>query len=265
MKNDLWPVLMVGCGRMGGSIAAALTSHRQVFAYDPKSDLPSDTVHVTSLDDRRLPQKLIIVLAIKPQIFAKIGQDFSILAGPDRVFVSVMAGIALKDLENTLSVGVPIVRAMPNTPASIRFGMTAAIASSSILPVQQEEVTKVFETIGELIWLDKESDLDIATALSGSGPAYFFRFAEAMIEAGLEQGIDKAIATKLVRQTMIGAARLVETANIPLDVHRQQVTSPGGTTAAGLDVLNDRSSIDLLLGKVVEAAAQRSRQLSMMD
>ncbi|MFV3075257.1 pyrroline-5-carboxylate reductase [Niveispirillum fermenti] len=254
-------ILMIGCGRMGGAIAQALAPACRVLAFDPHADhLPAGVERLESLSGAGACA--VVVLAVKPQGFDAIAPALASLAGPGSVILSIMAGITLERLSAAAGTGAALVRAMPNTPAAIGCGITAAVASPAVTARQRAAVTRTLEATGQVLWLEDEGDLDAVTALSGSGPAYFYRFAEALIQAGMERGLDAETATRLARQTFIGAARLAEVDGVPLVELRRQVTSPGGTTAAGLAVMEADGAIDALAGQVVRAAARRSRELS---
>lgn len=265
MRHDFPPVLLIGCGRMGGALAKAMVSERRVLAFDPQADLPDGVERVESLEGAGLPKALTVILAVKPQTFKTMSDSLSPLAQDGRLFLSIMAGTTLGQLERVFGNTAPIVRSMPNTPASIGFGITAAVVSASTRTEHRAEAARILESAGQLVWLDAESDLDAVTAVSGSGPAFFFRFAEAMIAAGVGEGLSEAVATQLVRQTFIGAARLCEADPAPLSRLREQVTSPGGTTAAGLGAMNAAQAVETLAREVVSAAAARSRELAATD
>lgn len=265
MPHDLPPVLLIGCGRMGGALAKAMLSERRVLAFDPQADLPDGVERLESLGDADLPEMLTIVLAVKPQTFSTMSDSLSPLAQEGRLFLSIMAGTTLDQLARVFGKTAPIVRSMPNTPAAIGFGITAAVASAATTSGHRAEAARILESAGQLIWLDAESDLDAVTAVSGSGPAFFFRFAEAMIAAGVSEGLSESVATQLARQTFIGAARLCEADPAPLSQLREQVTSPGGTTAAGLAAMNAARAVDTLAREVVSASAARSRELAATD
>jgi len=272
MRNDAIPVLMLGCGRMGGAIARALVPARRVLAFDPHADLPDGVERIEDLSTASLPRELAVILAVKPQAFGGMRDALAPLAGEGRLFVSIMAGITLAGLADMFDTHAAIVRAMPNTPAAIGCGIAAAVASATVDGPQREIAADILRATGDLVWLDDEEDLDAVTAVSGSGPAYFFRFAESLVRAGVAEGLSEAVATRLARQTFIGAGRLAETeAAIPLGELRRQVTSPGGTTAAGLGAMDEPitgsdagavARIDGLARDVVEAAARRSRELA---
>ncbi|GGE83077.1 pyrroline-5-carboxylate reductase [Niveispirillum cyanobacteriorum] len=252
------PVLMIGCGRMGGAIARTLVASHRVLAFDPHAaELPAGVERLSALADA--PCCGTIILAVKPQTFATIAPELAALARPGTLFLSIMAGIPLARLAAAAGADASIVRAMPNTPAAIGHGISAAVALPAVTQAQRAAVDRILHPAGALLWLEREGDLDAVTALSGSGPAYFFRFTEALIRAGIAEGLDGVTATRLARQTFIGAARLAEVESAGLDELRRQVTSPGGTTAAGLGAMEE--TIDTLAGQVVQAAAARSREL----
>jgi len=255
-------VLMVGCGHMGGAIASALVAEYPVMAFDPQANLPEGVERVEALNASALPDDMIIIIAVKPQAFDGMAPDLKAMARPGRLFLSIMAGIALPRLEAALGAGASIVRSMPNMPASIGHGMTAAMASSVVSAEEREHVAHIIGKTGQLIWIRNEADMDAITALSGSGPAFFYRFAEALIHAGVEAGLSETVSAQLVRQTFVGAARLAETRPTSLEHLREQVTSPGGTTAAGLDAMTADAAVDILAQHVVDAAARRSRELA---
>jgi pyrroline-5-carboxylate reductase len=262
MAHDFPPVLLIGCGRMGGALAKAMVSERHVLAFDPQADLPDGVERVDSLARGNLPDALTVILAVKPQTFKTMPADLAGLAGEGRLFLSIMAGVTLAQMSHVFGSAAPVIRSMPNTPAAIGFGITAAVASATANAAHRAEAARILESAGQLVWMDKEADLDAVTAVSGSGPAFFYRFTEAVIAAGVSEGLSEAVATQLARQTLIGAARLCEADPAPLSRLREQVTSPGGTTAAGLGAMNAGGAVDALAQAVVSAAAGRSRELA---
>lgn len=253
-------VLLIGCGRMGGALARGWTDSHHVLAYDPQaSELPDGVERVETLDG---VDAAVVVLAVKPQVFPSIAQDLAALASRNPLFVSIMAGVTLDGLSSALGGSRRIVRAMPNTPAAIGHGITAAVADNGVGADDRTLVTTLLEASGQFVWLDREGDLDAVTAVSGSGPAYFFRFTEALAQAGVAAGLTPDLAMQLARATFSGAAALADHQPEPLSDLRKQVTSPGGTTAAGLAVMDDGGAIDDLVERVVTAAAIRSRELA---
>lgn len=253
-------VLLIGCGRMGGALARGWTASREVLAYDPQApEVPQGVRRVDTLGD---VDASVVVLAVKPQVFPSIGAELAPLAERGALFVSIMAGVTLDGMSKALGGNRRVVRAMPNTPAAIGHGITAAVAGEAVSEADRAEVTALLEVSGQFVWLDDEGDIDLVTAVSGSGPAYFFRFTEALAKAGVTAGLSPDLAMQLARATFSGAAALADQQPDPLSTLREQVTSPGGTTAAGLAVMNDGDAIDALAEQIVAAAAARSRELA---
>jgi len=253
-------ILLVGCGRMGSSLARSWIPIHDVFVQDPRGKKLAGAKQLNGLSDDRASAPDAIVVAVKPSVFPEIAPALRAFASESLV-ISIMAGVTLAELQGALARTVRIVRAMPNTPAAIGRGITAAIGAPGFSDADKEMSDALLGASGAVSWVAREADLDVATAVSGSGPAYFFRFVEALAQAGETAGIDRALAAKLARATFTGAAALAEASNRSIAELREDVTSPGGTTAAGLDVLSRNDSIDDLLLQVVEAAAARSRTL----
>lgn len=255
-------ILLIGYGRMGSAMAASWVGHHRILVHDPVAELPDGFERVDKLDDVGMPAELIVVLAIKPQIFPSVAPALQSLAVGGALFLSIMAGVTLERLDAASGGTGRVVRAMPNTPAAIGAGITAAVAGAGVGSGDIEAVDRLLGPTGELLWLDDERDLDIVTAVSGSGPAYFFRFAEALAKAGEAAGLPGDLAMRLARATFTGAAALAKDDGGSLAMLRAQVTSPGGTTAAGLAVMDERGGIDRLAEDVVAAATARSRELA---
>jgi pyrroline-5-carboxylate reductase len=204
----------------------------------------------------------IVVLAVKPQQMAEAARSIAgELAARRRVVVSVAAGIRLADLARWLGTGVPVVRSMPNRPALIGAGITAACAGPGVGHEDRAAVEGVLSAVGALVWLDDEPLLDAVTAISGSGPAYFFLLIEALEDAGVALGLPRATARQLAIHTALGAGRMAaEGADAPATL-REQVTSKGGTTAAALAVL-EHAGLRGIFAEAVAAAARRSAELA---
>lgn len=199
----------------------------------------------------------VLVLAVKPQVWRTAAAVLADRIGPMTVVVSVMAGVTTADIA-TLFPGSAIIRAMPNTPAGIGAGVTALFTEAGDMAEGAAEA--LFSAAGTTVWLTDEADFDAVTAVSGSGPAYVFAFIEALAAAGEAAGLEPGLAARLARATVTGAAALAAAdGTVPADVLRERVTSPGGTTAAGLAVLVPR--LAPLMVKTVAAAAARSRKL----
>lgn len=255
-------VLLIGCGRMGSAMARGWNGAHRVLVFDPvASELPAGAQRVDSLDAVDVEGELAVVLAVKPQIFPSIGEALRPLASRDPLFVSIMAGITLAGLSDAAGSG-RVVRTMPNTPAAIGRGITAAVAGRDVRMSDFATVNGLLEPTGQVVWIDDEAQIDAVTAVSGSGPAYFFRFTEALAKAGAQAGLPADLAMQLARATFTGAAALAGADPAELAELRRQVTSPGGTTAAGLAQMDADDAIDRLAQAVVDAAAARSRELA---
>lgn len=256
------PVLFIGCGRMGTAFARALVPCRMVMALDAYAELPPGVQRLGTLKDAGRYGQLTVILAVKPQVFASLAGDLSELARQGHIFLSIMAGVAISRLAEVLGGQAEIIRAMPNTPAALGVGMSAAVASGNASDAARAEARSVLEAAGKCAWLEEESGLDAVTALSGSGPAYFYRFAEALMRAGMEEGLTEQLSALMVRQTFIGAARLAESECRKFHELRDDVTSPGGTTEAGLEEMEGPAGIDAIARRTVRSAARRSRELA---
>jgi pyrroline-5-carboxylate reductase len=202
----------------------------------------------------------VLVLAVKPQIVAQVLPVLQSLLGPETVVVSIAAGIPLGALSEGLN-SERVVRAMPNTPAQVGKGMTGAVAAPGITDADRAVADALLRAIGDVIWFEREADLDAVTALSGSGPAYVFHMVEAMAAAGVHQGLTPDDAMRLARRTVIGAAALMDADPTEAGALRQNVTSPNGTTAAALDILMAPDGLTSLLDRAISRARERSEEL----
>jgi pyrroline-5-carboxylate reductase len=202
----------------------------------------------------------VLVLAVKPQAFLQAAETARGFVGPDTRVLSVMAGIPMEALSNALG-AQRVIRSMPNTPARIGRGVTAYVASPGCTAEDRALIEQLLEPLGTVEALGAERLMDVVTAVSGSGPAYVFLLAEVLAAAAEQEGLDKETAMRLASQTVAGAgALMLETGETP-GALRKQVTSPGGTTEAALDVLTSADGLAPLLRRAVSAAAQRSRDL----
>jgi pyrroline-5-carboxylate reductase len=204
----------------------------------------------------------LVVLAVKPQQMAEVARGIAPqLAERRRVVVSIAAGIRLADLARWLGAGTPIVRAMPNRPALIGAGVTALYAGSGVTARDRDSVEALMSAAGATVWLDQESQMDVVTAISGSGPAYFFLLVEALEAAGMEIGLPHETSRRLAAATARGAGRMAAESGLEPATLREQVTSKGGTTAAALEVL-EAGGLRGIVRKAVDAAARRSVELA---
>lgn len=260
------PVLLAGFGRMGSAMAAGWRERglSASFAIDPL--LPaSPGAEITVLPDlAALPDGFApaaVILAVKPQTADAAVPLYARFAG-DAVFLSIMAGRSVAGLGALLGERAAIVRAMPNTPAAIRQGITVAYAAPNIGTGQRDLCDTLLAAVGEVAWVEDEALLDPVTAVSGGGPAYVFLLVELLAQAAVEQGIAPALAARLARQTVVGSGALL--AGSPEDAAslRRAVTSPNGTTERALAVLSDAAAWPQAISRAVAAATQRSRDLA---
>lgn len=266
------PLLVVGAGKMGGAllegwIAGGLDPSR-IIVQDPSP--PSEIAQFLERHGVRTEPTLpslpappaVILAAVKPQVMDQVFAPLAPLAGPATVVISIAAGKTIASFERRLAPGIAVVRAMPNTPAQVGRGITACVANAATTPAQKETATALLSAVGEVVWLDREEDMDAVTAVSGSGPAYVFLLAECLEEAGRAAGLSPELAAALARATVSGAGELLHRSALDAATLRQNVTSPGGTTAAALAVLMREGGLKALMTEAVAAAVRRSRELS---
>jgi pyrroline-5-carboxylate reductase len=262
-------ILLAGAGKMG----SALLEGWLALGLDPGSIVviePAPAGHLTALADRGLvlnPRRdkvgeiAAVMIAVKPQIAPDVMPVLAPFVGAATAVVSIMAGRTLRFLEAALP-GAALIRAMPNTPAAIGRGITVAVANARVSNEQRALVNTLLSTVGAVEWATDETLMDAVTALSGSGPAYVFLLAETMARAGVAAGLPAALADTLARATVAGSGELLHRSPLPAATLRQHVTSPGGTTAAALDVLMAPDGLEALLTKAIAAATKRSRDLA---
>lgn len=260
----------IGAGQMAqalavGFIRKGLVSASQVLASDPQESVRERFHQLTgsSVTDNNLEVvrgQDIIVLAIKPQVMGRVMAELRGRISPEKLVVSIVAGVPIQELERGLGENIRVVRVMPNTAALIGYGATAYALGTKARAEDARIVGQMFEAVGLAVQVD-ESMMDAVTALSGSGPAFVYLFIEALIDAGVRHGLPRPLTRQLVTQTVRGSAEmLVQSAEHPA-VLRDRVTSPGGTTIAGLAALEEHGLRASVLA-AVQAAYERSRQLS---
>jgi pyrroline-5-carboxylate reductase len=263
------PLVLVGAGKMGGAMLRGWLDRgldsKAVVVVDP-SPPPDSAAWLASVRIRPVTAvpavtAKVIVVAVKPQIIAAVLPGLRPLIGRDTVVLSIAAGATLRNLKAGLG-DAAIVRSIPNTPAQVGRGVTAAIANAKVGKAARKLVGELLAAVGDVIWVEKEGLIDAATAVSGSGPAYVFHMVEALAAAGVSAGFDRDSAMRLARGTVIGGAELLHQSDLPAEILRQNVTSPKGTTAAALKILMGRSGLTPLMKKAVAAARKRSRELS---
>jgi pyrroline-5-carboxylate reductase len=262
-------LVLVGAGKMG----SALLEGWLRFGLDPKHVAvvePQPTSQIAALATsglqlnpqlRGLGDVAAVVIAVKPQSAAEAIPPLKPMIGASTVVVSIMAGRTLQFIAGALNTPCALVRAMPNTPAAIGRGITVAVPRD-VNPTQRELAHRLLRATGAVEWTDDEALMDAVTAVSGSGPAYVFLLAEALAEAGVASGLPPSLAAKLARETVAGSGELLHRSELDAAVLRQNVTSPGGTTAAALDVLMGKDVLQQLMRQAVAAATKRSRELA---
>ncbi len=202
----------------------------------------------------------LIVLAVKPQIMKAVCLDLAAHLAPNQVIISIAAGISCASLENWLGER-PVVRCMPNTPALLRQGVSGLFANPRVSAAQKAQAEQVLSAVGLALWLDNEAQIDAVTAVSGSGPAYFFLLIEAMTEAGEKLGLPRETAAQLSIQTALGAARMASESDVDAAELRRRVTSPNGTTEAAIKTFQ-AGGFEALVQQALNAAANRSTELA---
>ncbi|MCP5347534.1 MAG: pyrroline-5-carboxylate reductase [Pseudomonadales bacterium] len=260
----------IGAGNMANSLIRGLLGRGvapgRLLAADIDSDkleqLQSDCGIQVSTAAEIASTADVVVLAVKPQVMKTACRELhAALQGRDCLIVSVAAGITLEHLGNWLGRELALVRCMPNTPALVGKGATALYANDRVSTSQQQLAEAILSAVGLAIWLQSETDIDAVTALSGSGPAYFFLLMEAMQEVALEMGLDADVARQLTCQTALGAAELASRSQVSTAELRRQVTSPGGTTEQALKRF-EQGGLRELVRQALLAAQQRSRELA---
>ncbi len=259
---------LAGAGKMGGAMLTGWLAQgldpKRVVVIDP---YPSDDIRTHSAKGVQLNPAVydatpatVVVLAVKPQMFRDSGPALRALVGPGTLVVSIMAGTTIASVTEVC--GGAVVRAMPNTPAAIGRGMTVAVPARAVTADQRAIADALLRATGAVEWVDDEALMDAVTAVSGSGPAYVFLLAEELARAGVAAGLPPALAAKLARETVSGSGELLHCSDLETAVLRQNVTSPGGTTAAALGVLMGPDGFEPLLTRAVAAATKRSKELA---
>lgn len=258
---------VIGAGRLGeaiiaGAIRAGLYAASDIIATVRREDRARELrdrydVNVTMQNPAAVASSSVVILALKPQtMLGDVSQCRPVFTA-DHTIISVAAGIRTASLEAILG-SVRIVRAMPNTPVMVHAGMTALARGAHASDTDVAVATQIFAAVGEVVEVD-EDQLDAVTAVSGSGPAYLFLFAEALVEAAVDQGLPADVATKLVGQMLHGSGKMLAGSGDAAAL-REQVTSPGGTTAAAIDVF-EQANLRAIVSAAVQAAHERSREL----
>lgn len=265
-------ILLIGCGKMGGAMldgwlarglkpedavvvepaqaAAAVARAKGVVVVAKSEDVPASF----------MPD--IVLIAVKPQSMAEAAPPLRRFAGTGATYLSIAAGKTIAGFEAALGRDAAIVRAMPNTPAAVGRGITVLCANANVTPAARETCGELLAAVGEVAWIDDEALMDPVTAVSGSGPAYVFLLIEELAAAGVAAGLTPQLAMQLARATVSGAGELARQASEGAAELRKNVTSPGGTTQAALEVLMASDGLKPLMARAVAAATRRSRELA---
>jgi pyrroline-5-carboxylate reductase len=268
LANIKGPIVLAGAGKMGGAMLSGWLARgldvNGVVVIEPH---PSDDIRALATKGLRLNPAArdigaaaTLVVALKPQMFREAQAMLRSFAGPATLVVSIMAGATIASIDEVC--GGVAVRAMPNTPAAIGRGITVAVAAKTVTGAQRDVADALLRATGSVEWIDDESLMDAVTAVSGSGPAYVFLLAEELASAGVEAGLPVELAAKLARETVAGSGELLHRSDLEPAKLRQNVTSPGGTTAAALEVLMGPDGMTSLLARAVAAATKRSKELA---
>ena len=258
-------LILIGCGKMGSAMLEGWLESgipaSSIWISDPE---PSAWLTKTGVNiNKTLPKNpAVCLIAVKPQIIFKALSNLNEYKNSDTLFISIAAGIQLSQLEAAISPDSTIIRAMPNTPSAIGKGITALIGNS-VAKDEHIQLTKVLmEKISQVVQLESEDQMDVVTGLSGSGPAYVFYLVESLVNAGMELGLSEDMAMRLAKATVAGSGALLMSSSEQPSKLRKNVTSPNGTTQAGLEILMDqKSGLMPLVKKTVEVAAERSKEL----
>jgi pyrroline-5-carboxylate reductase len=268
LQNLKGTIVRAGAGKMGGAMLSGWLAQgldaKQVAVIEPHPSAEIGALVAKGVRLNPTPKEIgavaTLVVALKPQMFREAGPMLQRYAGSSTLVVSIMAGTAIASI--TEACGGSVVRAMPNTPAAIGRGITVAVAARNVSPSQRAVADALLRATGSVEWVDDENLMDAVTAVSGSGPAYIFLLAEELARAGVEAGLPPDLATRLARETVAGSGELLHRSELASATLRENVTSPGGTTAAALEVLMGPDGMQSLLTRAVAAATKRSKELA---
>ncbi len=273
MKIELdGPLLLVGAGKMGGAMLSGWLAR----GLDPAGAIvvdPSPPPEIRELlakhgirHEAGAPKlatpPAVILMAVKPQVMDAVFAPLAAIAGPNTLVISIAAGRTIASFEKHLKPGVAVIRTMPNTPAAIGRGITVCTGNAAAGTAARALCEALLSAVGEVGWVEDEKLIDAVTAVSGSGPAYVFLLVEALAAAGVKAGLDPELSMRLARATVSGSGELLNQSDLPAATLRQNVTSPGGTTAAALGVLMGPEGLEALMTDAVDAAARRGRELA---
>ena len=260
-------ITFIGFGNMGSAIyngmqKSKLTNEVLIVDMDEKKlvDLKNTSVTFLNKIDEKINDSKLIWLCVKPQSFNEITKDLIKFCTNNQTLVSIMAGVTINQIKKETEME-KIVRVMPNTPAQISKGMSVWTNTKEVEKNDVDMVQNILNSIGKSVRVDSENEIELATALSGSGPGFIYKFIESMIKAGKKIGLSETLSRELVTETFFGSASLLEVSDKELEELKEAVTSPGGTTEAGLNFL-DKIDIDNIVFKMINSAVSRSKELS---
>ena len=273
-KGNNYPRLaIIGAGNMASCIVGGLVNSNDhnyfsdnITVSGPKNKKLSSLqqqfgITINTNNSKACKEADIVILAVKPQVIKMVVAEIKPVLTHRPLVISVAAGITSRQLTKWLGEDIPVVRAMPNTPALVRNGATGLYANTVVSRQQREQAESILSAIGYTTWVEEESLMDALTAVSGSGPAYFFLLMEAMIDAGVKQGLTQSIAKQLTLQTALGAAALAKSSDVDVAELRRRVTSPGGTTEQAIQYFQ-QANFAQIVTDAMDACAERSRQLA---
>ena len=266
-------ISFIGGGNMATSLIGGLIadgfSAKHITVSEPSAEKRAQLaaqfgVQIVAENDKAVMNADVVVLATKPQVLGNVARGLhSTLLERKPLIVSIAAGVRVQSLQEWLGSHCAIVRCMPNTPALVRSGATGLFANAQVTDLQKNLAESLLRAVGVTVWLKQEADLDIVTALSGSGPAYFFYVMEAMQQAAIHLGLTVDTARLLTLQTALGAAKMAVESPVEVAQLRQQVTSPGGTTERAIEVLT-QAQLPKILSEAIQAACTRSEELAQL-
>ncbi|WP_433737635.1 pyrroline-5-carboxylate reductase [Pseudomonas putida] len=262
-------IAFIGAGNMAASLIGGLRAKgldaAQIRASDPGEETRARVsaehgIEVFADNAQAIEGADVVVLAVKPQAMKTVCEAIRPSLKPGQLVVSIAAGITCASMNNWLG-NQPIVRCMPNTPALLRQGVSGLFATAQVSAEQRQQAQELLSAVGIALWLDKEQQLDAVTAVSGSGPAYFFLLIEAMTAAGVKLGLPADVAAQLTVQTALGAAHMAVASDVDAAELRRRVTSPAGTTEAAIKSFQ-ADGFEALVEKALGAAAHRSAEMA---
>jgi len=256
----------IGAGNMASSILGGLIAKgypaSKITASDPYQEgleklAAAHGINITQDNALAVSKADVVVLAVKPQVLKQVCEALEPSLGHQPLVISIAAGIDINSLDKWLGNELAIVRCMPNTPALVQTGASGLYANSQTSAAQKASADEILKSVGIVQWLDSESLIDPVTAVSGSGPAYYFLMMEAMIDVGVAQGLSRTAATELTLQTALGAAKLAQSSDVDVSELRRRVTSPNGTTEQAILSFED-SDLRGTVSKAMQACTDRS-------